>query len=116
MSPRVLLIVAGDPRRSARPAEAIRIAAGVGAWKKADITLYLHGAAALVLSEYADELLDEENYTRYLPILRDLERAVFVDAGNRFVPELGEPVLAFRAMDDDALARLAGESEYVMTF
>ena len=41
MKPKLLLLVTSDPRTSARPAEAVRIAAGIGAWKKADVTLYL---------------------------------------------------------------------------
>ena len=40
MKPRVLFIVTGDPRTSPRPAEAVRIAAGVVAWKRADIAVY----------------------------------------------------------------------------
>ena len=47
MKPRLLLIVTTDPRISPRPAEAVRIAAGVGAWQKIDVTLYLRDAAVL---------------------------------------------------------------------
>jgi len=32
--PKTLVMIETDPRTSPRPAEAIRIAAGIGAWKK----------------------------------------------------------------------------------
>ena len=56
----VLLIIATDPRSSHRPAEAIRIAAGVGAWGRVEVTLYLHGPAVLALSDDTDALVDGE--------------------------------------------------------
>ncbi len=67
--PKTLVIIETDPRTSPRPAEAIRIAAGIGAWKKTDVTLLLRGpVAGYSLQEYADELVDEDNFTRYLPL------------------------------------------------
>jgi hypothetical protein len=56
MKPSALFIIRGDPRVSHRPAEAIRIAAGVGTWKKTDITVYLHGPAVLALRIWAAHL------------------------------------------------------------
>ena len=57
--PKTLVVIETDPRSSARPAEGIRIAAGIGAWKKTDVTLLLRGPAAYSLQEFADELVDE---------------------------------------------------------
>lgn len=68
--PSVLFLLGSDPRSSARPAEAIRVAAGVAAWKKVDVTVYLRGPAVLALGEWLDELRDEDNYSRYLPFPR----------------------------------------------
>ena len=44
--PKTLVIVETDPRTSARAAEGIRIAAGIGVWKKTDVTLLLRGPVA----------------------------------------------------------------------
>ena len=85
-----------DPRSSARPAEGIRIAAGIGAWKKTDVTLVLRGpVAGYSLQEYADELVDEDNFTRYLPFVVEAPRPIyledsFTDAGcaGRFAVEV----------------------------
>ena len=66
---KALFVIASDPRTSHRPAEAIRIAAGVGAWKKVDVSLYLHGEGKRILDDAPGEFVDEEHISRYLPML-----------------------------------------------
>ena len=116
MNPSALFIITGDPRTSARPAEAIRIAAGVGTWKKADVSVYLRGPAVLALSEYADEFIDEDNYTRYFPIVGEFGRPIYVQKGAAVLGEIGEAPLAFEEIDDSRLAQLAAQSDYVLRF
>jgi len=116
MKPSALFIITGDPRTSAKPAEAIRIAAGVGAWKKTDITVYLRGPAVLALSEYVDEFMDEDNYSRYFPIVGEFGRPVFVEKGAMMLGEIGESPLKFEEIDDARLAQLAADSNYVLRF
>ncbi len=78
--PKTLVIIETDPRTSARPAEGVRIAAGIGAWRKTDVTLLLRGpAAGYSLQEYADELIDEDNFTRYLPIVVEGPRPIYIE-------------------------------------
>ena len=115
-NPNVLFIVGGDPRTSPRPAEAIRIAAGVGAWKKADIALYLRNSAVLALSEFADEFIDEDNYTRYLPIVGEFGRPIYVQKSAPLLSELGESAFKFKEISDDELAKMAANSTYVVHF
>ena len=66
---KALFVIASDPRKSHRPAEAVRIAAGVGAWNKVDVSLYLHGEGARILDETARDFVDEEHFERYLPMV-----------------------------------------------
>jgi len=77
--PKTLVLVETDPRTSPRPAEAIRIAAGIGVWKKTDVTLLLCGPAGYSLQEYADELVDEDNFVRYLPLVAEAPRPIYVE-------------------------------------
>jgi hypothetical protein len=78
--PKTLVIIETDPRSSARPAEGIRIAAGIGAWKKTDVTLLLRGpVAGYSLLEYADELVDEDNFTRYLPLVVEHPQPIYLE-------------------------------------
>jgi hypothetical protein len=116
MKPSALFIVTGDPRASAKPAEAIRIAAGVGTWKKADIYVYLRGPAVLALSEYVDEFIDEDNFSRYLPIIGEFGRPIYVQRGAELLGELGEAPLDFEEIDDARLAQLAADCNYVLRF
>ncbi len=116
MNPRALFIVTGDPRKSPRPAEAIRIAAGVGTWKKTDITVYLRDAAVLALSEYADEFVDEDNYVRYFPIVGEFGRPIYAQKGAPFLSEIGESPMKFQEITDAELADLAAQQTYVVHF
>jgi hypothetical protein len=71
----LLVVVTSDPRSSHRPAEAIRLAAGVAAWRNVAVTLYLAGPAVGSVTGEVENFIDEESFTRYLPL--------FVDSGNR---------------------------------
>ncbi|MBN8247181.1 MAG: DsrE family protein [Verrucomicrobia bacterium] len=114
--PIVLVIVTSDPRTSPRPAEAVRIAAGVAAWKKAIVRLHFQGPAVLCLSEFPDELMDEDNFTRYLPLLGDTGHPVTVESGSVHLTELGEAPVPFEEADASALSTLVAQATSVMRF
>ena len=116
MTPNVLFVISGDPRTSARPAEAIRIAVGVAAWKKVNVTIYLRNAAVRSLTECPDELVDEYNYVRYLPLLNDAGRPVYVQRGAPALAEVGRAPARFEEITDEQLAGLAAQSTYVLNF
>ncbi len=116
MKSSALFIIQSDPRLSGRPAEAMRIAAGVGAWKKVDVAIYLRQAAVLVLGEQAEALPDGEDYERYLPILRELASQVYVQQGAAALRDLGQATLPFQEISDEQLAALAAERACVLRF
>ncbi len=116
MTPRVLFIITSDPRTSGKPAEAIRIAAGVSAWKKTEVSVYLRDAAVLALGEDTSDLVNEDNYTRYLPMLAELQRPLYVQKNNSALSNLGESPIKIEPMSDTDLAALAAEHEYVLRF
>jgi len=116
MKRRVLFIVDSDPRTSPKPAEAVRIAAGVGVWEKAEVTLYLRDAAVLALGEFADELVDGENFTRYLPVVTEGQRPVLVQREAAQLKELGVPNVKFESIDDKQLAALSAASDATVRF
>jgi hypothetical protein len=116
MQPEALFVITSDPRVSARPAEAIRIAAGVGVLKKVGVAIYLRGAAVLALSEQPEGLLDEDNYTRYLPIIGEIGRPIQVQAGAPLLAEIGGAAVPFEEISDEQLATRAAQSSYVLLF
>jgi len=116
MNRNALFIITGDPRTSPRPAEAVRIAAGVGAWKKIDVTVYLRGQTVLSLNEFTDELVDADNYARYWPIIGGWGRPIQVQQGNPWLAGVENPGLTWREISDAELAALAAGSDYVLRF
>ena len=116
MIPRVLLIIDSDPRSSPRPAEAIRIAAGLGAWGKVHLTVYLHGPAVAALGNDAEELQDGENYPRYLPVLAEHGHGLRVEAGAALPQELSEAGQKFTSLEGAELAALAATCACLLRF
>ena len=111
-----VILVSSDPRTSDRPAEAIRIAAGVGAWKTVEVTLYLRGPAVLALSESPEELVDGDHFAQYLPILGESSRPIYVQKGNPFLKALGQPALDFEELADPDLAELMAKCDCAARF
>ncbi|HEY2953314.1 MAG TPA: hypothetical protein VGK40_12060 [Verrucomicrobiae bacterium] len=116
MNSSALFIITGDPRLSPRPAEAIRIAAGVGTWKKTDVRVYLRDSAVLSLCDCTDELVDGDSFSRYLPILGDWGRPIYVQHGAPMLAQMGQPSLPCEEIDDTRLAALAAGSSFVLRF
>ena len=116
MNSSALFVITTDPRISGRPAEAVRIAAGVGVWKKVEVALYLRGAAALLLGEDTADLIDEENYTRYLPVLAESGHPVYVQKGAPELARLGHASLPFAEITDAQLAELAASRNCLLRF
>ena len=116
MKPKVLILVTSDPRQTHRPSEAVRIAAGVGAWKKAEVQIYLRGPAILAAAEWVDGLSGEDDLVRYLPLTAGPGHPVWVQAGAAELAELGASPVEWAAIDDRELARRCAESTYVLRF
>jgi len=114
--PTTLFVINSDPRNSPRPVEAVRIAAGVGVWRKAAIQIYLSGAAVLVLSEFADELMDGGALAQCWPIIAKFGRAVYAEAGTPLLATLGTPPLAYESIDSTQLAVMAARSRNIIHF
>jgi sulfur relay (sulfurtransferase) DsrF/TusC family protein len=116
MKPRVLFIVTADPRSSARTAEAVRIAAGVKAWQKSDVVVYLRDAAVLALGESPGRLIAEEDYARYWPIVAESGQPVYVQKNAKALAEVGQSAVPFKEISDEQLAELAAKQTYVIRF
>lgn len=114
--PSVLFVITGDPRSSHRPAEAIRIAAGIAAWKKADVTVYLHDAAVLALSEWTDEFKDGDFFDNFLPTLSQSEAGIFVQKAGSHIGALDRAPIAFEEMDERQLAECSASATTLIRF
>lgn len=68
----IVLIIRQDPRTSALPVEALRIALGLAAGEN-PITVVLMGSAVLLLAEDTEELVDLDILEKYLPSFEHLQ-------------------------------------------
>lgn len=80
------------------------------------MTVYLRGPAVLALSEVPDGLVDEENYRRYLPMVRDVGRTIYAERGADLLGQIGEASAQFEEIDNAQLAALAARSTYTLRF
>lgn len=108
--------MASDPRTSPRPAEAIRIAAGISVWKEVPVVVYLCGPGVLALDAAAFNLIDQLNFRDYLPLLGEGPEAICVEKDCGCIGEIAEPLAAFHPISSQELARIAAKSHAVLRF
>ena len=112
----VLILVASDPRISRRPAEAVRIAAGLSAWERVEVRLFFREEAVLALDHLAEELVDGEIFTKHLPGL--VKSGVMVGAAQDapLLAKVTEPLAPYELLSLKQLALMAAQSNCVFTF
>jgi hypothetical protein len=68
---KMLIWISSDPRVDGRAAEGVRIAAGVGAWKRVEVSLYFSGAGTLCLGDDVEGLEGGDVIQQYLPTIKE---------------------------------------------
>lgn len=111
---KTLVIIDSDPRTSPRPAEAVRIAAGIGPWDHAVVTLYLGGPAVAALDEFPDELMDGRLFATHLPHIVAHGGPVLVEAGCELPTMMS--IEAVEAISREELAQRVAETDDVLRF
>ena len=112
----VLIVVAGDPRLSAQPAEAVRIAAGLSANGRLDVTLCLRGEAVLALGSDSEDLADGDHFARYLPVVVEMGRLVFLPTNSHETAVSEPPSVPARRISEAELETLKANSNRVLQF
>ena len=80
MSKRIAVVISEDPRATARPVEALRIALGLSAGDH-KLTVVLLGQAPLLLNEDTEEIIDVDILEKYLPSFKHLSIPFVVEQG-----------------------------------
>ena len=75
---RILMQVTGDPRKSGKPAEAVRAGIGLSAWSQVEVDFCFVGASALAFAEDLSGLLGEDLLERYVPSLLEWPRPIYL--------------------------------------
>ena len=115
MPTRILIATNADPRSSRRVAEAVRVAAGVGAWEKVAVDLYFHGPAVLCLDEYADEYPDGNVFEQYLPSIRKHSGKIYAEAESEHLGGI-ETAIAFKPVKHGELSKMLKSVKYTLRF
>jgi DsrE/DsrF/DsrH-like protein len=80
MSPSVIVVIHGDPLKTHRPVEALRIALGLSTGDN-PLTVVLLDRSPLLLTDETGELMDAEILEKYLPSLKQLKVPFVVPVG-----------------------------------
>lgn len=80
MPKRIAVVISEDPRVTARPVEALRIALGLCAGDH-ETTVVLLGRASTLLMEDTEEIIDVDVLEKYLPSFKHLAVPFVVPAG-----------------------------------
>ena len=80
MSKRIVVVISEDPRVTARPVEALRIALGLCAGDH-ETTVVLLGDASFLLREDSEEIIDVDVLEKYLPSFKHLAIPFIVEVG-----------------------------------
>ena len=115
MSKRILIVVTSDPRRSSKPAEAVRIAAGISAGGGVEVSLCFCGDSVLALGEANSELIDGGNFSRYLPLLLETGGELLALKDSR-LPEPPMSPVRFEVIETEHLARTMTGCESVFRY
>lgn len=80
MSKHIAVVISEDPRITARPVEALRIALGLCAGDH-ETTVILLGPASALLVEDTEEIIDADILEKYLPSFKQLDVPFVVETG-----------------------------------
>jgi sulfur relay (sulfurtransferase) DsrF/TusC family protein len=110
----IVLIIREDPRTSARPVEALRIALGLAAGEN-PITVILMGQAVQLLAEETDDIVDIEILEKYLPSFEHLQIPFLLVFPSGPAPELQEGFAVTVGSSESARQAMA-EADRVLVF
>src|SRR4030065_2123066 len=112
---KIIFLIRSNPCENHRPAEAIRIAAGLGTGNNS-IKIILSGESVRVLSPDEEDLEDMDIIEKFLPIIKDWEIPLYVERGALAGIDLKKSPYAFRTFDNEEVAEIlaGGHSVFVV--
>ena len=99
MSKRIAVVISEDPRITARPVEALRIALGLCAGDH-ETTVILLGRASHMLAEDTEEIIDVDVLEKYLPSFQHLAVPFVIEAGTSIGVCSGDYSITPKTMDE----------------
>lgn len=110
----MLVIIASDPHQSHRPAEGVRVAAGLASYGTLPVKVCFCQVAGVILSRDPSGFVDGDVIKRYLPALAKHATAILAESGDPILE--GEPRVPFQRIGLTELAELAKTESKVIRF
>lgn len=115
MGSKIVFLIRSNPCESHRPAEAIRIAAGLGVGKN-PIKILLSGEAPRVLSSEEEDLIDIEIIEKFLPFVEEMGIPFYVERDSPGQTALKKSSYHFRMISTEELSELLAGGHCVVIF
>lgn len=112
---KIVFLIRSNPCESHRPAEAIRMAAGLGTGNNS-IKIILSGASVRVLSPEEEDLEDMDIIEKFLPIIKDWEIPLYINRDSLAGIDLMKSPYAFRTIDNEGVAEILASGHSVFVF
>ena len=110
----MLIVIASDPRTSHRPAEAIRVTAGLAALGELSIDVCFCQAAALILHLSPTSFRDADLLAQHLPMIEQYCPNIYAESGDPYLE--GEARLPYQRIGMNELTALANRHSQVVRF
>ena len=114
--PKLLVIIDSDPRTSPRPAEALRMAGGIGVWDQVTVNVCLRHEASWAHAQDISSLTGSRMFKQFIPMVRESGGAVYIQSTDDSCMCIDADTLMNRNIKDEKLAKIAAESDYVLRF
>lgn len=115
MGPKIVFLIRSNPCDSHRPAEAIRIAAGLGLGKS-PIKIVLSGESPRVLSPDEEDLRDIDIIEKFLPLVKEWNIPIFVEKRSLAHIDLRNSPYNFCVIGAEEASELLAGGHYVFVF
>ncbi len=112
---KIVFLIRSDPFESRKPAEAIRMAAGLGTGNNA-IKVILSGESIRILSHDEEDLEDMDIIEKFLPIIKDWEIPLYVDKVSLAGKNLQKSDYVFRIVDNEEMSEILAGGHSVFVF
>jgi len=112
---KIIFLIRSSPYESHKPAEAIRIAAGLGTGNNS-IKVILSGESVRILSQDEDDLEDIDIIEKFLPIIKDWEIPLYVDRDSMGGIDLKKSPYSFRTVDNEEVAEILAGGHSIFVF
>lgn len=115
MGPKLVFLIRSNPCESHRPAEAIRIAAGLGIGQN-PIKILLSGEAPRILSSEEEDLVDLEIIEKFLPLIGEMGIPFYADRDSPGQAALKNSLYSFRTIGAEESSELLAGGHCVLVF